>query len=102
MLVHIGHESYLEAGAVVAILPPDSSPVRRLRRNAAERNLLVSATRGKRTRSVIVAASGHVILCSFSPETVRSRIEEARKKASLAELISPFSAAWPLANNPQG
>jgi len=74
--VNIGYGSIVNAGRIIAIVSPDSAPVKRLLRDAEDRSQLVDATFGRRTRAVLVMDSGHVVLCAVQPETVANRLEE--------------------------
>ena len=79
MLVPIGNGYFVERDRVVAISPADSSPSKRLRRDAAEKGQLLDATGGRKTRSLIILDTGHVVLCFLQPDTLRARLD---KKAS--------------------
>ena len=70
-LVNIG-----SAQRVVAIVSPDSAPVKRLGQEARERGVLIDASFGRKTRSVLVMDSGHVIWSSLPPEQVADRFQE--------------------------
>jgi regulator of extracellular matrix RemA (YlzA/DUF370 family) len=61
------------ANKVVAILSPESAPMRRLKDEAKERSMLIDATQGRRTRSIIVTDSDHVILSAVQVETLTQR-----------------------------
>ena len=74
--VNIGYGRIVNAGRIIAIVSPDSAPVKRLLRDAEDRSQLVDATFGRRTRAVLVMDSGHVVLCAVQPETVANRLEE--------------------------
>lgn len=74
--VNIGFGSIVNAGRIIAIVSPDSAPVKRLLRDAEDRSQLVDATFGRRTRAVLVMDSGHVVLCAVQPETVANRLSE--------------------------
>jgi regulator of extracellular matrix RemA (YlzA/DUF370 family) len=65
----------IAAGKVVAMVSPDSSPVKRVISEARARGQLIDATYGRRTRAVIVADSGHVILSAILPETIAGRMK---------------------------
>jgi regulator of extracellular matrix RemA (YlzA/DUF370 family) len=80
-LLNIGFGNLVIAGRVVALLNPASSPMRRLREDAKERNLLVDATQGRKTRCIVVMDSGHVILSAVQPETIRLRFTQGRDAA---------------------
>ena len=73
-LVPIGHGNYLNPARVVVVLSPNTMAVRRLKETARDDGRLVDATKGKRTRSVIVTDSGHAVLSSNTPETLSQRL----------------------------
>lgn len=72
-LIPIGYGNVIVAQRIVAIIAPDSSPVKRLREEALNAGKLVDATHGRRTRSIIVTDSDHVILSALQPETISMR-----------------------------
>lgn len=72
-LINIGFGNYVLASRVVSIINPASQPMRRLREDARESGRLVDATQGRKTRSIIVTDSNHVILSSIQPETIGQR-----------------------------
>ena len=74
VLINIGYGNLVMAARVIAVVSPQSSPMRRLREEAGERGKLVDATQGRRTRSIIVTDSDHVILSAINPETIASRL----------------------------
>ena len=76
-LVNIGFGNMVSAQRVVAIVSPDSAPVKRLGQEARERGVLIDASFGRKTRAVLVTDSGHVICPSLSPEQVSARFQEA-------------------------
>ena len=73
-MLNIGYGNLVMASRVVAVVSPTASPMRRLREEAAERNKLVDATEGRRTRSILVTDSDHVILSAINPETIAARL----------------------------
>jgi regulator of extracellular matrix RemA (YlzA/DUF370 family) len=73
-LLNIGYGNLVAASRVVAIVSPQAAPMRRLREEAAGRGKLVDATHGRRTRSILVTDSDHVILSAVNPETIASRL----------------------------
>jgi regulator of extracellular matrix RemA (YlzA/DUF370 family) len=75
-LLNIGFGNSVVARRVVAIVNPASSPMKRLREEAKEAQRLVDATQGRRTRSIIVVDSGHVILSAIQAETMAQRYEQ--------------------------
>jgi regulator of extracellular matrix RemA (YlzA/DUF370 family) len=74
-LISIGHGNILAANRIVAIISPDSAPVKRIVQEARERGTLIDATYGRRTRAVVITDSGHVVLSAVQPETLASRYE---------------------------
>ncbi len=64
----------VSANRLVAIVSPESAPIKRIISDAREKGQLIDATYGRRTRAVIVADSGHVILSAIQPETVAGRL----------------------------
>ena len=80
-LVNIGFGSYVSPDRLVAVLDPDSNPIKRVASAAREDGKLIDATYGRKTKSVLVADSGHVILCPLSPDTVSQRLTEKEKEA---------------------
>ena len=73
-MLNIGYGNLILAARVVAVVSPTSSPMRRLREEATERNKLVDATQGRRTRSIIVTDSDHIVLSAINPETIAARL----------------------------
>jgi regulator of extracellular matrix RemA (YlzA/DUF370 family) len=72
-LIPIGYGNSVVVQRIIAIIAPDSSPVKRLREEAAANRKLVDATHGRRTRAVIITDSDHVILSALQPETIFQR-----------------------------
>ena len=75
-LLNVGYGNLVAARRVVAIVAPAASPMRRLRHEAAERGKLVDATEGRRTRSIVILDSDHVVLSAINPETLAARLVE--------------------------
>jgi len=88
ILLNIGFGNTVVAGRIVAIVTPGSAPMKRLKEDAREARKLIDATQGRRTRSVIITDSNHVILSAIQAETVSQRFvtgfefKEEKKKAS--------------------
>jgi extracellular matrix regulatory protein A len=76
-LLNVGYGNLVAAVRVIAIVSPQSSPMRRLREEAGGRGKLVDATQGRRTRSILVTDSDHVILSALNPETIAARLDES-------------------------
>ena len=71
----VGYENIVAAGRVVAVVNPNSAPVKRMVKEAKEKNQAIDATCGKPTRSIIVTDSGHVVLSSLCPKKIGLRME---------------------------
>jgi regulator of extracellular matrix RemA (YlzA/DUF370 family) len=76
VLLNIGYGNLVLASRVVSIVSPQSAPMKRLREEASLRNKLVDATQGRRTRSIIVTDSDHVILSAINPDTIATRLAQ--------------------------
>lgn len=72
-LVNIGYGNLVTASKVVAILSPDSAPMRRLKDEAKDRKMLIDATQGRKTRSIIITDSDHIILSAVQVDTLMQR-----------------------------
>ncbi|MBC7339242.1 MAG: DUF370 domain-containing protein [Firmicutes bacterium] len=73
-LVNVGFGNIVSANRIVAIVSPESAPIKRVVGEARDRGLLIDATYGRRTRAVIIADTGHVVLSAIHPETVAHRV----------------------------
>lgn len=73
-LVNIGFGNIVSGNRIVAIVSPDSAPIKRIITEARDRGVLIDATYGRRTRAVIMTDSDHVILSAVQPETVANRL----------------------------
>ncbi|WP_297966545.1 extracellular matrix/biofilm regulator RemA [uncultured Anaerovibrio sp.] len=78
-LINIGFGNIVSANRVIAMVSPESAPIKRLVQDARERGQLVDATYGRRTRAVIIMDSGHVILSAVQPDTMSHRFDEEEK-----------------------
>ena len=76
-LINIGFGSLIADGQLVSVLSPDSAPVKRMIQDTRERGLLVDASYGRRTRSVIFTDCGYVFLSALTPEAIAARAEGA-------------------------
>jgi hypothetical protein len=83
-MLNVGYGNLVAAARVIAIVSPQSSPMRRLREEAGSRGKLVDATQGRRTRSILVTDSDHVILSAINPETIAARLEQGDEGAGEA------------------
>ena len=75
-LINIGFGNMVSANRVVAVVSPESAPIKRVIQDAKERGTLIDATYGRRTRAVIVTDSDHVVLSAIQPETVANRLND--------------------------
>ena len=74
-LINLGFNNAVAREKIVAVVAPEAAPIKRLKDEARKNNKLVDATSGRRTRSVIITDSDHVILASVQPETIIQRFE---------------------------
>ena len=75
-LINIGFGNMVSASRLVAIVSPESAPIKRIVQDAKERGSLIDATYGRRTRAVIIMDSDHVVLSAVQPETVANRLND--------------------------
>ncbi len=75
-MVNVGFGNIVSAARIIAMVSPESAPIRRVVSLARDEGMLIDATHGRRTRAVIVTDSGHVVLSAVNPETVVSRLDE--------------------------
>ena len=73
-LINIGFGNMVSSARLIAIVSPESAPIKRIVQDAREQGRLIDATYGRRTRAVIVMDSDHVILSAVQPETVAARL----------------------------
>ena len=72
-LINIGFGNIVAANRVVAIVSPESAPIKRMVQEARDKGVLIDATFGRRTRAVVVTDSEHIILSALQPETIANR-----------------------------
>ncbi len=84
-LINIGFGNLVSAERLVAIVSPESAPIKRIIGEAKERGTLIDATHGRRTRAVLITDSDHIILTYLQSETVANRIVEENNDISLSE-----------------
>lgn len=80
-LINIGYGNVVLADKIVAVVSPDSAPIKRVIQDARTKGNLIDASYGRRTRSVIVTDSDHIILSSIQPETIANRLDENSEEA---------------------
>ena len=85
-LINFGFGNMVSASRLVAIVSPESAPIKRIMQDAKEQGTLIDATYGRRTRAVILTDSDHVILFALHPETVANRFNDREDEESAEEL----------------
>lgn len=84
-LIDIGFGSFVSAERLVAVLAPDSAPIKRMIQEMREKGRLVDASFGRKTRSVLVTDSSHVVLSALEPETISARAAGVPEKEAGGE-----------------
>ena len=79
-LINIGFNNFVNSDRIIAMLSPDSAPLKRLKEEAKSQRKLIDATHGRRTRTIIITDSDHVILSSIQTETIAHRFGGYRKQ----------------------
>ncbi|MBR5110914.1 MAG: DUF370 domain-containing protein [Clostridia bacterium] len=74
-LLNVGFGNMVSAGRIVAVIAPDSAPVKRMIQEARDGNRVIDATAGRRTRAVLMMDTGHVVLSAVHPETIAGRMQ---------------------------
>lgn len=80
-LVNIGFGNIVSADRLIAIVSPESAPIKRIVQEARESGRLIDATCGRRTRAVVITDSDHVILSAIQPETIANRLDTKTEEA---------------------
>ena len=75
-LINIGFGNLISAERIISIVSPESAPIKRMIQDVREKGLLIDASFGRSTKSVIVMDSGNVVLSALPPETIAARCEE--------------------------
>lgn len=82
-LINIGFGNIVSANRIIAIVSPESAPIKRIIQEAKDDGMAVDATYGRRTRAVIIMDSGHIVLSAVQPETVAGRLEKEDNSVSM-------------------
>jgi regulator of extracellular matrix RemA (YlzA/DUF370 family) len=82
-LVHIGFGNILAMNRVIAIASPNSAPTKRIVQEGRNKGLLIDMTSGRRTKAVIFADSGHIVLAALAPETIAGRLQVSKESSPL-------------------
>lgn len=88
MLIGIGFGSYIAAEKIVTVLSPDSAPIKRMISDGRERGLLIDASFGRSTRSVLLMNSNHIILSSLSPDEISREILENEQGGTIGGITT--------------
>ncbi|TYR82666.1 DUF370 domain-containing protein [Priestia megaterium] len=73
-LVNVGFGNFISSNRIISVVHPESAPIKRIVQDAKDRGCLIDVTQGRKTRSVIIMDSHHVILAPVQPETVSQRL----------------------------
>lgn len=73
-LINIGFGNLISASRIIAVVSPESAPIKRLIQETREKGLLIDATYGRKTRAVIITDSDHIVLTAVQPETIGNRL----------------------------
>lgn len=84
-LIGIGFGNLVSAGRIIAIVSPDSAPIKRMVQDARERGLLIDASFGRSTKAVITMDSGNVILSALTPETLAARCADNNEEGGFKD-----------------
>lgn len=79
-LINIGFGSMIAPGRVLTVLEPESAPIKRVMQEAKERGMLIDASYGRKTRSVILMDTDHVILSALTPDALAARWEDSQEE----------------------
>ena len=74
-LIHIGFGNIVNTGKIIAIVSPDSAPVKRMVQRAKENGIAIDATQGRKTKAVLVMENSQVVLSALLPETIAARAQ---------------------------
>ena len=75
MLIHVGFGNIVNTAKIIAIVSPESAPIKRLVQGAKEKGLAIDATQGRKTKSVLVMENSQVVLSALLPETIAGRVQ---------------------------
>lgn len=80
-LINIGFGNMISAERLIAIVSPESAPIKRMVQEARDRGVLIDATYGRRTRAVVIMDNDHLVLSALQPETVANRLGDREESA---------------------
>ncbi|MGN1014198.1 MAG: DUF370 domain-containing protein [Butyricicoccus sp.] len=84
-LINIGFGNLVSADRLIAVVAPESAPVKRIVQEAKERNMVIDGTYGRRTRAVLVMDSDHVVLSAITPDAIAGRLESQDETNEVTE-----------------
>ena len=85
LLIHIGFGNIVNTSKIIAIVSPESAPVKRLVQSAREKGMAIDATQGRKTKSVLVMENSQVVLSALLPETIAGRVSAGQDGEDTAE-----------------
>ncbi len=83
-LINVGYGNMVAAGRIIAVIGPESAPVKRMIQIARDSEHLIDATAGRRTRAVLVLDDGHTVLSALQPETISARVSDSERNPAEA------------------
>ena len=86
-LTNVGFGNMVSTGRIIAVVSPDSAPVKRMIQDARNESRVIDATAGRKTRAVLIMDSGHLVLSPLTAETLSVRIQERASAANEEELF---------------
>lgn len=89
MLIHVGFGNIVNTSKIIAIVSPESAPIKRLVQSAKEKGLAIDATQGRKTKSVLVMENNQVVLSALLPETIAGRVQAGYEGTDGQETIEP-------------
>jgi hypothetical protein len=78
-MINIGFGNLISTSHLIAVILPDSAPSKRLVQNGKDQGIVIDATHGKKTKSILIMDSGHIILSALTSETIGKRIKETEQ-----------------------
>ena len=85
MLIHIGFGNIVNSAKIIAIVSPESAPIKRMVQGAREKGLAIDATQGRKTKSVLVMENSQVVLSALLPETIAGRVQAVRDETEFQD-----------------
>ena len=86
-LINIGFGNMVSAERIVTVISPESAPIKRIVQDGKAKGIVVDATYGRRTRSVIITDSEYIILSALQPETISARLENQGKESEIDKIL---------------